>query len=355
LPDYPRSDGRAQADEVLRRCRVLFHFARKPILITDQAFQDDVRAWLIELAALCCVAPPGVSTCTCCASCSAVRLVHGPIRGPGQPPSGEQPQHQQQQQQQDDSTRWIFVDEEGEAYDNQRDALTEAARYRPASDCGLIELESRLTALSPSEAIYLLTSLSNVACQCDASVPDQRKLLLSITDEIFNLAFVREHTRDLCGKVGCELLTSIGLRHPLVLREMLDYVDRAKLDMDVLSLFKDLPFQTFVPDKALLTRFLHWLTLYPLKSLRSCIARLVLDGFNWSVDFNSVDGAILSLVREFDGPTPVAPDQPADFECSRCLLPSCGLTGSIRSLHCFAACSKRAWKLTTPASSCQPA
>ncbi|PAA70840.1 hypothetical protein BOX15_Mlig010112g1 [Macrostomum lignano] len=491
LPDYPRSDGRAQADEVLRRCRVLFHFARKPILTTDQAFQDDVRAWLIELGGtlLRCATwrehlyllcellrcPPGVGDWGACLvqlpadqlidsasgnggssavaaadlCLAALQLIvcpvaerarfMAPFEALDSLPAGEQPQHQQQQQQ-DDSSRWIFVDEEGEAYDNQRDALTElrdtdllallsqlplhsllrslfasagdnspqvplpkllafvnsfvsiaelgfdslkqAARYRLVSrwlghvirqalvllsdrflaestvnyqpqqwatmsatmervflrcvrallsagrhgswqyltelpldclsgqcklslintllqDCGLIELESRLTALSPSEAIYLLTSLSNVACQCDASVPDQRNLLLSITDEIFNLAFVREHTRDLCGKVGCELLTSIGLRHPLVLREMLDYVDRAKLDMvfgDVLSLFKDLPFQTFVPDKALLTRFLHWLTLYPLKSLRSCIARLVLDGFNWSVDFNNP--AVLFLPHE---------------------------------------------------------
>ena len=88
----------------------------------------------------------------------------------------------------------------------------------------------QLTVMPTSEAIFLLTTFANMAC-CRSV--DEMDLIEVVTSEIFEIAYLCSHTRELCSKPGRQLLESVCSRHPSIISFLLrlthDSLDRVGL------------------------------------------------------------------------------------------------------------------------------
>ncbi|XP_060080983.1 ectopic P granules protein 5 homolog [Ylistrum balloti] len=137
--------------------------------------------------------------------------------------------------------------------------------------------------LPTSEAIYLLTALANIA---QSRRQQENDIIHAICFCIFEVCYVCSNTREMCSKVGRELLAAIATIHPFILSML---IQEAKDNMDNIGmmavyLFKELPFDIWLPRESDFDVLRQWLLSTDLTDPSNQVARLVLNKINWGVE-----------------------------------------------------------------------
>ncbi|XP_055883015.1 ectopic P granules protein 5 homolog isoform X1 [Biomphalaria glabrata] len=144
------------------------------------------------------------------------------------------------------------------------------------------QLADNLMHMPTSEAIYLLTTFANMAV-CRSS--EEEVFIHLITLEVFEIAYICNHTREFCNKVGRELLSSIILTHPTALSFLLTRVKEVmdKLGKMALYLFSELPVSIWQPTDPDILTLRQWLLNHELISNENQLAQIILAKINWDV------------------------------------------------------------------------
>ncbi|XP_022106571.1 ectopic P granules protein 5 homolog isoform X2 [Acanthaster planci] len=155
----------------------------------------------------------------------------------------------------------------------------------------------KLMDMPMSEVIYLLTTFANMT----SARPAAEKMFINfVVDEIYELSYLRTHTREFCSKIGRELLSAIATTHPFVISTLLRQVQGSakEVGMMALYLFRGLPFYLWHPSNDDITIMKEWLLGYEASKTENQLARLVLSKMNWG--YNEQEDALflnLSLHR----------------------------------------------------------
>ncbi|XP_035829150.1 ectopic P granules protein 5 homolog isoform X2 [Aplysia californica] len=144
------------------------------------------------------------------------------------------------------------------------------------------QLADNLLHMPTSEAIYLLTTFANMA-SCRSY--EEEAFIQTITLEVFEIAYICNHTREFCSKVGRELLSGIIQTHPTALSFLLARVKDvlAKLGKMSLYLFSELPVSIWQPSDPDILILRQWLLNFDLLSSENQLARVILGKINWDV------------------------------------------------------------------------
>uniref|UniRef100_UPI00358F4E9A ectopic P granules protein 5 homolog n=1 Tax=Myxine glutinosa TaxID=7769 RepID=UPI00358F4E9A len=141
--------------------------------------------------------------------------------------------------------------------------------------------EEYLITLDSFEAICLLTSFSKMA-QAQKDKPD-KEFIRTVALEIYQISYVSTSTRELCSKVGRELLPALTAVHPWLITLLLARTKDTLQDvgMACLFLFKELPLALWKPTSADIVTLGEWLVEHELNSLQNKLACLVLEDMHW--------------------------------------------------------------------------
>ncbi|CAL1544233.1 unnamed protein product, partial [Lymnaea stagnalis] len=144
------------------------------------------------------------------------------------------------------------------------------------------QLADNLMHMPTSEAIYLLTTFANMA-GCRSS--DEDGFIHMITLEVFEIAYISNHTREFCSKVGRELLSSIIQTHPMALSFLLTRVKEVmdKLGKMALYLFSELPISIWQPTDPDMLTLRQWILNFDLTTVENQLAQTILAKLNWDV------------------------------------------------------------------------
>ncbi|GFO21233.1 ectopic p granules protein 5 homolog [Plakobranchus ocellatus] len=144
------------------------------------------------------------------------------------------------------------------------------------------QLADNLLHTNTSESIYLLTTFANMA-GCRSS--DETDFIRTITLEVFEIAYICNHTREFCSKVGRELLSSIIQTHPVALSFLLNRVSSMmdKLGRMAFYLFSELPISVWQPTDPDLLILRQWLLNFSLGTLENKLSQMILAKINWDV------------------------------------------------------------------------
>ncbi|XP_078718187.1 ectopic P granules protein 5 homolog isoform X2 [Lampetra fluviatilis] len=154
--------------------------------------------------------------------------------------------------------------------------------------------EEYLSGLDESEAIFLLTAFGKMA-QAQRE-DDDEELVSTITLEIYRVAYVSTQTRELCSKVGRELLVVIAGAHPYVVSLLLAQA-KDNLDQAALYLFKELPLTWWRPTSEDLILLGNWLVENGLLTVQNKLTCLILEGMNWGLNAQGTGLAVDSSVH----------------------------------------------------------
>ncbi|KAK7484299.1 hypothetical protein BaRGS_00024424, partial [Batillaria attramentaria] len=177
---------------------------------------------------------------------------------------------------------WLLQQDQGQAVN--LDTLPPVEKCRE----DMKDLESRrqladtLQKLPTSESIYLLTTFANMA----ASRPlEEDEFIECITLQVFEIAYICDHTRDFCSKTGRELLSSVIQKHPTAFSMLLRRVQvvMSQLGMMALYLFHELPASIWIPQDPDMLLLRQWLLNTDIASAENQLARVVLDRMNWDL------------------------------------------------------------------------
>ncbi|XP_069141683.1 ectopic P granules protein 5 homolog isoform X3 [Argopecten irradians] len=137
--------------------------------------------------------------------------------------------------------------------------------------------------LPTSEAIYLLTALANIA---QSRQQQENDIIHAICLCLFEVSYVCSNTREMCSKVGRELLSAMATIHPFILSQLVqeakDHLEN--IGMMAVYLFKELPFHMWLPRENDFDVIRQWLLNTDLTDPGNQVARLVLNKINWGVE-----------------------------------------------------------------------
>lgn len=156
------------------------------------------------------------------------------------------------------------------------------------------QLADTLQKLPTSESIFLLTTFANMA----ASRPlEEDEFIECITLQVFEIAYICDHTRDFCKKTGRELLSSVIQKHPVALSMLLRRVQvmMSHLGMMALYLFHELPASIWIPKDPDMLLLRQWLLNTDLSAAENQLSRTVLESMNW--DLFSETGKLVLDIR----------------------------------------------------------
>ncbi|GFR61870.1 ectopic P granules protein 5 homolog [Elysia marginata] len=144
------------------------------------------------------------------------------------------------------------------------------------------QLADNLLHTMTSESIYLLTTFANMA-GCRSS--EEPCFIRTVTLEVFEIAYICNHTREFCSKVGRELLSGIIQTHPVALSFLLARVSAVmdKVGRMALYLFSDLPVGVWQPTDPDLLILRQWLLNFSLGTQENQLAQTILSRINWDV------------------------------------------------------------------------
>ncbi|XP_071788389.1 ectopic P granules protein 5 homolog isoform X2 [Asterias amurensis] len=142
------------------------------------------------------------------------------------------------------------------------------------------EFEVKLMDMPMSEVIYLLTTFANM---CSARSAKEKNFIDFVVEEIYELAYLRTHTREFCSKIGRELLSAIATTHPFIISTLLHQVQKSSQNVGAVSLylFRGLPLHLWQPLERDIIMVKEWLLEYDLAKPENQLARLVLSKMNW--------------------------------------------------------------------------
>ncbi|XP_071943527.1 ectopic P granules protein 5 homolog isoform X2 [Antedon mediterranea] len=158
--------------------------------------------------------------------------------------------------------------------------------------------DDKLAEMSMQELIYLLSTFNSMARSRPAS---DVVFINFITTEIFELSYVRDHTKTFCCKIGRELLSSLATTHPFIMSSLLCQVkdvfpaigtspltdevfkNQGGFNLFKMSmyLFRELPLHLWQPTSDDMVLVRHWLVDFAPSSVENQLARLILNHLNW--------------------------------------------------------------------------
>ncbi|XP_076447261.1 ectopic P granules protein 5 homolog [Babylonia areolata] len=144
------------------------------------------------------------------------------------------------------------------------------------------QLADTLQTLPASESIYLLTTFANMAT---ARPLEEDEFIECITLQVFEIAFICDHTRDFCSNTGRALLSSIIQKHPMALSMLLRRVQGVMAELGKMSLylFSKLPASIWIPHDPDMLLLRQWLLNNDLDTPENQLARVVIDRMNWGL------------------------------------------------------------------------
>ncbi|ESO91450.1 hypothetical protein LOTGIDRAFT_228859, partial [Lottia gigantea] len=154
------------------------------------------------------------------------------------------------------------------------------------------QLIDNLVNLQSSETIYLLSTFANMA---ESRPTTEIDFIQAITLEVFEIAYICDHTREFCSKVGRELIAVIIDKHPYTFSVILHAVQSNIKQIGTMSifLFRELPLHNCIPTDPDLLILRQWLLNCDLHTHENQLSRLILSYFNWDID--QQNGPILPL------------------------------------------------------------
>lgn len=160
------------------------------------------------------------------------------------------------------------------------------------------QLADSLQKMPISEAIYLLTAFSNMV-QCRHQ--SETEFIQTITVEVFEIAYLYDHTKDFCSKVGRELLSAIAQVHPITISFLLQKLRdvRGNIGAMALYLFKELPMYHWLLDNGDLAILRSWLVSTELGSTENLLARTIFNNLNWGLNKENTDLALPLWIHQY--------------------------------------------------------
>nr|XP_058943375.1 ectopic P granules protein 5 homolog [Pocillopora verrucosa] len=175
---------------------------------------------------------------------------------------------------------------------NQEDSMREDWRDVLESRQG--EFTDQLARMSQSEAIFLLTTFTNIATSRDRK---ERELIEAISTEVYKVSFIASQTRESSSKTGRHLLGTISSVHPFVISVLLENVS-ATLDIigkACVYLFSGLSVHLWHPTYRNMDCIKSWLLKADLSSPENQLARYIISNLNWGQMGESGEGDKLFL------------------------------------------------------------
>lgn len=135
--------------------------------------------------------------------------------------------------------------------------------------------------VSPSEGIFLLTALSNMAI----SRPSEDSAFIeTVAKLVLEVSFLNASVTDLYSKNGHDLLASIAAMHPSSITALVQHANKLRNQLQkVLSyIFDSMPICTWRPTSSDFEIIRTWLLQFPLSSEENLLARMLLHRLNYS-------------------------------------------------------------------------
>ncbi|CAK8671082.1 unnamed protein product [Clavelina lepadiformis] len=145
-----------------------------------------------------------------------------------------------------------------------------------------LAFEEQLSTMPANEVVYLLTTFANLA---QARPCTERHLINTIVVDIFKVSFVYKSTRDICSKMGRELLCSVACYHPYVISTLLQFIsdDMSSVASVAIYAVSDLPYFTWQPVDNDITTLRNWLLTNPVGSTEFKLAQIVIQNLNYDM------------------------------------------------------------------------
>ncbi|KAJ8314280.1 hypothetical protein KUTeg_008841 [Tegillarca granosa] len=178
---------------------------------------------------------------------------------------------------------WLLHQKHKQGFNLESLPTEEVCRKFISDDDSKMQLADIMQQLSASEMIYLLTALSNMAQNRPAAELD---FIQTVCLHLFEICYVINETREMCSKVGRELLVSLATAHPFVLSLLIQrtHENMEHIGVMALYLFKELPFHLWLPQESDFVVLREWLLNSELGEPKNQLAQMVLSNVNWDVD-----------------------------------------------------------------------
>eukprot|EP00794_Sanderia_malayensis_P020418 gene20418-22431_t len=136
---------------------------------------------------------------------------------------------------------------------------------------------------APGEAVFLLTSLANMAL---SRMKDDKDFIQVATKNILEVAYVHKSIHDTCTRNARDLLVTISSKHTFLMSFLLmniaELIDT--IAEDGVYILKALPFHLWLPETRDLEKLRLWLLENPLTSLEHKLAKAVISQMNFDLD-----------------------------------------------------------------------
>uniref|UniRef100_S4RB52 Ectopic P-granules 5 autophagy tethering factor n=1 Tax=Petromyzon marinus TaxID=7757 RepID=S4RB52_PETMA len=172
--------------------------------------------------------------------------------------------------------------------------LSEREGLEPYMHLSVTECKAKL--LVPDVLSYVFLLILAVTTQADDCVVFSASFLRGLCRQV---AYVSAQTRELCSKVGRELLVVIAGAHPhvvsLLLAQAKDSLDQVGLA--ALYLFKELPLTWWRPTSEDMILLGNWLVENGLLTVQNKLTCLILEGMNWGLNAQGTGLAVDSSIH----------------------------------------------------------
>ncbi|KAL4226903.1 Ectopic P granules protein 5 [Mactra antiquata] len=142
------------------------------------------------------------------------------------------------------------------------------------------QLSDLLQRVPASEGVYLLNTMTNMTeCLTSADID----FIETVTMSVFEVSYVCPETRDICSKIGRELLSAVITCHPFMMSHLTQKVheNMEKLGQMGLYLYKGISLDTWLPTDQDLSIIHQWLLNSNLSSPENHMAQQILNNINW--------------------------------------------------------------------------
>nr|XP_039269847.1 ectopic P granules protein 5 homolog [Styela clava] len=143
-----------------------------------------------------------------------------------------------------------------------------------------LAFEDRLSEMPENEIVYLLTTFCNLA---HARPATEDHLINIIAMDVYMVSFVYSSTRDICSKMGRELLCTVASMHPFIISTILQYLhtNSEKISSTAFYAVSDLPFNQWIPTKQDIELLRNWILDHAITSVPVRLVQCILRGMNW--------------------------------------------------------------------------
>ena len=150
-----------------------------------------------------------------------------------------------------------------------------------------------LLKMGENESYYLLTAFANMAI---ARGKNEKEFIEVVVNNVFEIGFVSESSREICSRNGRDLLATIASQHTFTMSYLLALTQEkiSSLGNMALYLFRFLPLELWEPTEDDITCISYWLLFTPTSSLENQLTRVIMERLNWGT---KGDGSMLALPR----------------------------------------------------------